>query len=288
MSGYRQSRFAVDLPVKRRKDEFIAVYNTMTEALILMTESQWTNIVNADPAADPETVEPLIQLGILVRDGLDETMVFKEWKQRHVHDFNTMRSKVLVTRRCNNECTYCILNPEAKDMSAGTARKMDDYYLDQIAGRDCRIECQYDAGSRDFERIPEMLDDMNLRHIELEDIAFTPILAKRGESGFCAGMGDVENFLFLKQAAAERGVPVSENAPSNTCLADFRCIYVFDTDGSIIPCPSLQGGEMAYSNVFNGIDCHYDTYRSLLEYYIRAKTAEALSRDGFLGNGQAS
>jgi len=29
---------------------------------------------------------------------------------------------------------------------------------------------------------------------------------------------------------------------------------VFDTDGSIIPCASLQGGEMAYGSVTGGID----------------------------------
>lgn len=146
-------------------------------------------------------------------------------------------------------------------------------------------------------------------------------------------MGDVEIFLFLKQAAVQQGVPVSGSAPSNACMTDFRSILVFDTDGSIIPCPSLQGGEMAYGNVltgidfvaesqllnrklpdqcmnqcellplciggcrlqaltrhndFNGIDCHYDTYRSLLEDYIRAQASAALSQDGFRSNGKTS
>jgi radical SAM protein with 4Fe4S-binding SPASM domain len=64
----------------------------------------------------------------------------------------------------------------------------------------------------------------------------------------------VEIFLFLKQAAAQRGFPVIDSAPLNLCMADFRAIYVFDTDGSIIPCPSLQGGEMAYGNVTTGMD----------------------------------
>lgn len=437
MSGYRQSRFALDLPIEGREDELSAVYNTLTEALVLMPAAQWTNIVDADPGADPETIEQLTQQGILVREGVDEAVVFKEWMQRHVHDFGTMRSKVLVTRRCNNQCTYCIIDSEAADMSARTAREMDEFYLEQVEsnhprqvqddylggepllnldviiesasrrfyfckGRGIdygftmttngtlitpavtaklktvgltavrvslagpapvhdelrpsagggktyekilkniekisgsvpvRIECQYDAGARDFMRIPEMLEDMNSRNIRVEDIAFTPILEKRGESGFCAGMGDVEMFLFLKQEAAQRGFAVSENAPSNACMTDFRCIYVFDTDGSIIPCPSLQGGEMAYGNVltgidfvaesqllkrklpdqclnqcellpvcmggcrlqaltrhndFNGIDCHYDTYRSLLEEYIRAKAAAALSQDGFPSDEKVS
>jgi uncharacterized protein len=358
MSGYRPSRFALDLPIEGREDAFTAVYNILTEALVLMPEAQWANILDVDPAADPETIEQLIQHGILVRKGVDETVVFKEWRQRHVHDFSTMKSKILVTRKCNNQCTYCILDPEAKDMSAAIARKMDDFYLEQIKSNHpqqvqddylggeplmnldviiesasrrfyfCKgkgidyaftmttngtlitptviaklkavgltavrvsvagpaevhdrlrpsmgggktyetimknlekisgsismhIECQYDAGARDFKRIPEMLDDMNRRNIRVEDIAFTPILEKRGQSGFCAGMGEVENFLFLKKEAERRGFPVNGSAPSNVCMADFRSIYVFDTDGSIIPCPSLQGGEMAYGNVSTGMD----------------------------------
>jgi uncharacterized protein len=437
MTGYHLSRFAVTLPVEDRGDKLIAVYSTMTEAFILMTGSKWINILNTDLTGDVETVGQLIQQGILVLEGVDETVVFKEWKDRHVHDFSTMRSKILVTRKCNNQCTYCILVLEAKDMSAAIARKMDDFYLEQIESnhpqqvRDdylggeplmnldviiesasrrfyfckgkgidygftittngtlvtptvmerlkavgltavrvslagpaeihdrlrpavgggktyekimknlekisgsipIRIECQYDAGASDVKRIPEMLDDMNHRNIRVQDMAFTPILEKRGESGFCTGMGDVEIFLFLKQAAVQHGVPVSGSAPSNACMTDFRSILVFDTDGSIIPCPSLQGGEMAYGNVltgidfvaesqllnrklpdqclnqcellplcmggcrlqaltrhndFNGIDCNYDTYRSLLEDYIRTKAFVALSQDGFRSNGQAS
>jgi uncharacterized protein len=437
MSGYQISRFAVDLNLDNRLDGFTALYSTLTEALILMPGWKWMNIINTVPTVDAETIGQLIQQGILIRGGIDETLVFKEWKQRHIHDFNTIRSKVLVTRRCNNRCIYCILDPEAKDMSAAIARKMDDFYLEQIASnhpqqvRDdylggeplmnldviiesasrrfyfckgrgidyaftvttngtlitptviarlkavgltavrvslagpaeindrlrssagggktyekimknlekisgsipIRIECQYDAGASDFKRIPEMLEDMNHRNIRVQDMAFTPILEKRGQSGFCAGMGDVEIFLFLKQAAVQHGVPVSDSAPSNACMTDFRSILVFDTDGSIIPCPSLQGGEMAYGTVltgidfvaesqvlnrklpdqclnqcellplcmggcrlqaltrhndFNGIDCHYDTYRRLLEDYIRAKASAVLFQDGFRNNGQAS
>jgi uncharacterized protein len=426
MSEYRQSRFAVDLPIEGREDEFTALYNTLTEALVLMPAAQWAKIANANPAGDPETIEHLIQQGILVREGIDETVLFRKWKQQHVYDFSMTRSKILVTRKCNNECTYCILDLEAKDMSAETVRAMDDFYLEQIANKHSqqvqddylggeplmnldviiesasrrfyyckgrgidygftmttngtlitpaiigelktvgltavrvspagpapvhdklrpskgggktyakimknlekisrsvpvRIQCQYDAGVSDYKRIPEMLEDLHRRTIQVEDIAFTPILEKRGESGFCAGMGDVEIFLFIKQAAAQWGFPVNKRAPSNVCMTDFRSVYVFDTDGSIIPCPSLQGGEMAYGNVFtgmdfvaesqllnrklsdqcinqcellpicmggcrlqalthhndfNGIDCHYHTYRRLLEDYIRCMALEFLA-----------
>jgi radical SAM protein with 4Fe4S-binding SPASM domain len=37
-------------------------------------------------------------------------------------------------------------------------------------------------------------------------------------------------------------------------MADLRPVFVFDTDGSVLPCPSLQSNEMAYGNVTTGID----------------------------------
>ena len=423
MTGYQISRFAVALPAADREGELTALYNTLTEALILMPEAQWSKIMIKELNTEFETINHLIRQGILVLEGVDETIVFKEWKIRHVHNFETIKSKVLVTRRCNNRCIYCILDPETRDMTQKTAREMDNFYLEQIkknhpqqvrddylggepllnldvirdstsrrfyfckgsgidygftittngtlvtpavvaklktvgliavrvsvagpaevhnrlrpsVGGDktyetimknlekisgsipIHIECQYDAGTNDFERIPKMLDDVNRRNIRVEAIVFTPILEKRGQNEFCAGMGETEKFLFLKQEAEQRGFPVDGMRPSNACMADFRSNFVFDTDGSIIPCPSLQSGEMVYGNVltgidfvaesqilkrnlqdkclykcellpicfggcrlqaltrhndFSGIDCHYDTYRRLLETYINSRVAE--------------
>ena len=358
MKGYRQSRFTLNTPIEVGDNDGIALYNTLTRALILMPENQWMNLLNESSATDPESVNRLLQSGILVKNDIDEAIVFNEWKQRQVHDFSTIRSKVLVTRKCNNRCTYCILTSEPKDMSHETARDMDCFYFEQIESnhpmqvRDdylggeplmnhriiiesasrrfyfCKgrkidygfiittngtlltpkiihrlktvgltaarvslagpaelhdrlrpsadekktyekimenlekisglipisIECQYDAGARDFKRIPEMLDDIKRRNIEVENIAFTPILEKRGGNRFLAEKKDLQKFLFLQKSALTRGFPANDIAPSNACMADFRSFFVFDTDGSIIPCPSLQGGEMAYGNVLNGID----------------------------------
>ncbi len=428
MTEYQLSRFAVCLPVKKSSVDLMAVYHTMTEAFILIPADQWNNILMAALVEDPEPSELLATQGILVKKEVDETVVFMQWKDRHVHDFSTLRSKVLVTRQCNNRCTYCIIDPEAGVMSAETARAMDDFYLEQIerhhprqvkddylggepllntnvildsAGRrfyfcrgreieygfsittngtllrpgiidrfkavgltavrvsmagpaavhdilrplkngagtyntivenleqisgsvDLLIECQYDAGSNDYQRIPEMLDDLDRRSIQVAEITFTPILAKRGTDSFCAGMGDAQKHLFLKRQAREHGINVGTAPPSNACMTDFRSIFVFDTDGGLIPCPSLQGGEMAYGTAttgidfvaetqllmrrlpekclqrcellpicmggcrlqaltrdhdFNGIDCHYGTYRSLLEEYIRDSAAAALAEE---------
>lgn len=132
MTGYQLSRFSVTQPVKIKAEELTCVYNTLTKALFVMPSRQWIVIVTAESGVDPETIRDLIQAGVLVNKGVKETLVFKEWRSLHVHDFSLIKSKVLVTRKCNNRCTYCILDAEAKDMTAETAREMDNFYLDQI------------------------------------------------------------------------------------------------------------------------------------------------------------
>jgi len=431
---YKKSRFTLDLLIKHNNSNLQALYQTLTGAFILISAKDYSKIHNdTHVTTDPAIVDTLCTQGFLVASDVDETRLFEIWKQQYVYEFSTLKSKILVTRKCNNRCRYCIIDPEAKEMSPETARAMDQFYIDVIMERNplrvrddflggepflntkvvldsaqrrfffCKgkgidygftvttngtlitetvvsemttvgltgmrvslagpaqihdrlrpslgdgktyerimrnlqavsglipvdIECQYDSGAPDFHSIPEMLDDMAERNIQIGNIAFTPILPRREDSPFYAGMGDPNIALYLKKEAAKRGYPVNDEAPSNACMTDFRSIYVFDTDGSIIPCPSLQGGEMAYGNVltgidlvaesqllhrklpdqclnqcellpicmggcrlqaltrhndFNGIDCHYDTYRSLLEDYMRAQAAVALSQNGFRSN----
>ena len=133
MSLFEKSRFTVDIPVVNRGENLCALYQTMTEALILIPERDWSYVLS-DPIApaDPATIDMLCEQGFLVRDGTDETIVFENWKQQSVHDFSTLKSKVLVTRKCNNRCRYCILDPEAKEMSPETARAMDRFYIEVI------------------------------------------------------------------------------------------------------------------------------------------------------------
>ncbi|MCK4389907.1 MAG: radical SAM protein [Desulfobacterales bacterium] len=359
MPLFKKSRFTVEIPVENKGEGLVALYQTMTRAFILIPEKSWSYILS-DPIApaDPATIDMLCEQGFLVKDGVDETTLFENWKQQYVHDFSTLKSKVLVTRKCNNRCRYCILDPEPKEMSPETARAMDRFYIETIEEKNPQeveddylggepllnpgiildstarrfyyclgrgieygfvittngtlikpsmisdmkevgltgirvsmagpahihdhlrpsknngktydlimenlqaisglipisIECQYDSGALDFLSIPEMLDDIGERNIAVENIAFTPILPRRGENPYDSGMGDPRIFLYLMEEARKRGFPQESEAPSNACMADFRSRFVFDADGSIIPCPSLQGGEMAYGHVTTGVD----------------------------------
>lgn len=427
MAGLRKSRFIVGVPVEKHGEDSLALFHTMSKALVVMPKAVWyPETGELDISIDD--IDTLCEQGFLLKDDIDETAVFHHWKRQHVYDSSTVKSKVLVTRQCNNRCRYCILDPEAGHMSAAVARAMDNFYIDIINERSpksvsddylggepllnpgvilesasrrfhyCRgkgveysfsittngtlinsdliakmqgiglsgirvsmagpapihdalrpskengktydriiknldaisgqvrinIECQYDSGSQDYYSIPEMLDEFRERGIVIENIAFTPILRSRKEDSYESGMGDPRIALFLMQEANKRGYPQFEEPPASACIADFQSKLVFDTDGSIIPCPSVQGGEMAYGHVnkeidfilesqklnrvlpekcieecpilpiclggcrlqalinekdFNGIDCHYDVNRLLLENYIMEKASKISPED---------
>ena len=85
MSGYKISRFTVNLPVEEAGDQFAAVYHGLTRAFMLIPMDQWKSVTDSNPDADPKTVEMLTDQGILVGEGVDETVVFRQWKARHVH-----------------------------------------------------------------------------------------------------------------------------------------------------------------------------------------------------------
>jgi uncharacterized protein len=313
-----------------------------------------------DPASMPDeaTLEILLDQGFLLKENVDENVVFESWKQQMVHDFSAVHSKILVTRRCNNRCVYCIVDPEAKDMTLETARAMDRFYLNFIKDKNPKkvddddsggavllnpevvlesatrryhfclgkgidygftilsngtlvsrqvvsalkevglrflrismagpaevhdklrpsaqggktyetimknlqsvadltqvnIEYQYDSSTEDYLRVPEMLDDFTARGITVKNISFSPILPRRGETKFLSGSGSPEAYLYLAREAQRRGFPHLSEAPSNSCAADFRAKFAFDTDGTLIPCPSLQSGEFVCGNVYKGRD----------------------------------
>jgi len=133
MPFFKKSRFTVELSVANEGEAFFALYQTMTQAFVLIPERTWSYVLS-DPVApaDPATIDLLHEQGFLVKDGVDETAVFENWKQQYVHDFGTVKSKVLVTRKCNNRCRYCILDPEPKEMAPETALAMDRFYIETI------------------------------------------------------------------------------------------------------------------------------------------------------------
>ncbi len=133
MTAYKKSKYTVDIPLDDNGDIRICLYHTLTGAFSLMCKKDWSVITNnPNVPTDPNTIETLCEQGILVAEDEDEVAVFEAWRNQYVYDFTAMKSKVLVTRKCNNRCLYCIIDPEAKEMSRETARLMDGFYIDII------------------------------------------------------------------------------------------------------------------------------------------------------------
>ena len=359
MHRFYKSRFVKDIPIFHCGMEFIAIYHTLSEAFLILPHQDWEAILESGGiGCDLETLEYVCGQGILVRSDTDETLVYENWKLQHVYNPKTIKSKILISRQCNMCCRYCLIDKEARDMSSGTAREIDKFYLgvirearplavsDEAGGAETmlnarvliesatrrfyfceglgipyslsmvtngtlidrrtierlaavglnmirvsiagparvhdalrpfkggggtyeiimrnlaaiaglvsiQIECQYDSASPDHEAIPEMFDDFDRYGVAVNKVHFCPILPTRTDSPFQSGIGDPEIYLRLTAEARKRGYAQFDEPPSSRCAAEFRYYYVFDTGGEIIPCPALQGGELAYGDVRKGVD----------------------------------
>lgn len=133
MQHFKKSKYTLTVPLASAGKGLSGAYHTVSRGMILATEETLLRIINTNalPGDEPLT-ELLWEHGLLVPSHTDEDAVFEIWRQQHVHDCSTMRSKVVVTRQCNNRCRYCIVAPEATAMSHETARAMDRYYFKYI------------------------------------------------------------------------------------------------------------------------------------------------------------
>ena len=77
---------------------------------------------------------------------------------------------------------------------------------------------------------------------------------RSSDNRFSTGFGDLTILSWLSNVIEEAGFPVEQSAPLFGCIGDLKSYLVYDVDGSIIPCPSLQLGERAYGHVTTGID----------------------------------
>ena len=133
MHRYKISKFTTTVPIEYEQAKCIALFHTLTKGFFLVPEAIWTLLKEkAFEKVNTEIFETIREGGIITGLAVDETAVFETWKQQHVHDYSRLTSKILVTRRCNNRCRYCILDHKAADMSAGTARAMDNFYFQTI------------------------------------------------------------------------------------------------------------------------------------------------------------
>ena len=157
-----------------------------------------------------------------------------------------------------------MLDAEAKTMAPETARVADRFVLQQIDEK--RPEAVHDDFSGGEPMIePDLIAQSAHRRQAycLEkgiDYGFslttngTRLFPDVVESFLPLGLDGIRVSLAGPESIHNRGFPVYNPSLRNGYMADFENTFVIDTDGSVIPCPSLQGGEMAYGNVASGVD----------------------------------
>ena len=130
MADVKMSRFIVEVPIEKDGMKFIAAFQTMTTSLIVVPETVWATIRNDPGRVQPGIVDALLQQGFLLRTATDEDAILAAYKQQIVHDFSVIKTKTLITRLCNNACTYCIVNAENRNMTHETALAVDRFCFD--------------------------------------------------------------------------------------------------------------------------------------------------------------
>lgn len=147
MSDVKLSRFIAEVPVEKDGATYASVFHTMTGAHIVLPEPTWAIVRNDPVQAPPEIVGALLRQGFLPGKAVDENAVLAAFRQQIVHDFGTIKTKTLVTRRCNNACTYCIVDAESYHMSHKTALAVDRFIFELARKKRPRhIEDLYSGG----------------------------------------------------------------------------------------------------------------------------------------------
>ncbi len=361
MKPFIISRYTLSTDLAHKGMAYAVLFHTLTRAECILPKDLWVKIKKNDVSAiTASETDTLRENGILLPMGTDESKIYSYWRRTYLSSFHTLKSRVLVTRRCDNRCRYCAIRPEAADMTHETAEKADALYLDLIRRKSpgkvrdvylggepllnpgvvsasaerrhrfCKergipyafsittngnrlsgdlikpwlalglenihvslagpeevhdalrppaagthkvgyrrilrnlmevspltpieIEYQFDNLSDDYLRFPEMLVDFDRHDIQISRINVTPIVPRRENNRFSGGFEDDSKMRHLHAVLSDAGFPVFDQPPGMGCMADFDAYLVFDADGSLLPCVSLQMGEMACGHVDTGID----------------------------------
>ncbi len=139
MKNYELSSHFLILETEYHGQTFVILYHTLTRSDCYLPKTLWEQVVNKDPALrGSEVINTLKKQGFLIPPGTDEFEIFMAWRGDLARDFSTMKSRVLVTRKCDNQCHYCTANARMVDMSSETARQMDMTYCGIIAKKQSR------------------------------------------------------------------------------------------------------------------------------------------------------
>lgn len=137
----KPSKFNAYIPLDNGSDEYL-IFNTLTDSRAVV-DSKLKAVMEKAGRGEPINgeeityLEPLLELGIMVDEDVDEDMELEYWFQKIKFDSSFLNITVLTTYACNLRCTYCFeegINSVAS-MNQQTCRKVVEWVsekMDQI------------------------------------------------------------------------------------------------------------------------------------------------------------
>ena len=127
---YRRSRFTITRDVVVNGERYTAWYNTMNDAFALLPahESEALDLGRDDS----EVVGVLAGENLVIGSEIDEQKTLALWLEQFRNNWQCVKQFVLVTRKCNLRCRYCIIEPENEHMTRETATATAAFFHDVI------------------------------------------------------------------------------------------------------------------------------------------------------------
>lgn len=193
MANLKITQFLATLRKQVCGINFIVYFQTLKEAFGILPVSSWERIANRRAQIqDCQAVQILQDADVLIPADTDEFHAYQVLQANKAHNYSTIKSRILVTDICDNDCLFCIKKlrsqKKAVQMTIQTAKRLVSFYSAFIARKRPKVVLDIFLGGEPFLNYPVMLYIVQQLH------------------AFCSKMGIQYTFIIttnLKNVTAE-------------------------------------------------------------------------------------
>lgn len=123
---YKKSRFTITKEVCFNNEHFTALFNTLNHAFVLLPSREFEALDYSRD--DNEIIKAFDSANLILKKEINEQKAVNLWLERYRNNWQYVRNVILVTRKCNLQCKYCIIQPESKHMSPEIASQTAQFF----------------------------------------------------------------------------------------------------------------------------------------------------------------